>query len=556
MKPPYPLAALAMLAAVATLTSPPAFANHAYQPPQQLVAPSAFKGVHGLAVDLQGRLLAGSVVSASMYQVDIDSGAVKTFIGAPEGQADDIAIGPNGEMAWTGFYLGKVLYRENDNAPIRVLAEGLPGINSIVFNQDTGKLFASQVFLGDALWEIDLSGGSEPRQIGKNLGGFNGFEVGADGWLYGPLWFKGQVVRINPDNGELQVIADGFDTPAAANFDSKGNLFVLDTKAGTLNRVDIPTGETHVVATLDTSLDNLAIDKDDRIFVSNMADNSIELVNPSTGEVKVITKGELAVPAGLTISEDGKTLYIADIFAFRSVDTESGQVTDIRRAHGSDLEYPSSVASGKGRFLLTSTSTGTLQIIEEKSLETSAMVHGLNAPSAAIELPDGSIVVSEMASGKLVKLSGEKYDQRTDLAEGLQGPVQMIMGQDGSIYLTEAAGFLTRVNPKTGQLTRIAKDLAMPEGLAQLQTGDFVIAETAERRLSVISLEGGDRKVLAEDLQIGLPAGPGMPPSGIPTGVAVDAKGVIYFGSDIDNALYKIEPVIVEPERAVADKPQ
>lgn len=547
MKLVFPLALLSALVSANLL------ADNAYQPVKALVAPSAFKGVHGLAVDQKGRLLAGSVVSASMYEVDIDTGEVSTFIEAPQGQADDIAIGPNGEMAWTGFYLGKVMYRENDDAPIRELAEGLPGINSIAFNQKTGKLYASQVFLGDALWEIDVTGEAEPRQIGKDLGGFNGFEVGADGWLYGPLWFKGQVVRINPADGELQVVAKGFDTPAAVNFDSEGNLFVLDTHAGTLNKVNTTTGETNVVATLDTSLDNLAIDKDDRIFVSNMADNSIELVNPGSGQTRVITEGELAVPAGLTISDDGKTVYIADVFAFRAVDTETGKVTDIRRAHGSDLEYPTAVSLGQDQFLLTSASTGTLQIIDGRTHETRAMVHGLNAPSAAVALADGSIVVSEMGSGKLLKLSGDKLDQRSVIAEGLQGPVQMILGADGQLYLTEAAGSLTRVNPDDGTVTRVANDLAMPEGLAQMANGDIVIAETAAQRLTVIDLKGGEREVIAKDLPIGLPAGPGMPPSGIPTGVAVGRDGTIYFGSDIDNGLYTIAPVMVSPDQAVAE---
>lgn len=547
MKFAFPLALLSALVSANLL------ADNAYQTPQALVAPSAFKGVHGLAVDHQGRLLAGSVVSASMYEVDIDSGEVSTFIEAPQGQADDIAIGPKGEMAWTGFYLGKVMCRENDDAPIRELADGLPGINSIAFSQQTGKLYASQVFLGDALWEIDVAGQAEPRLIGKDLGGFNGFEVGADGWLYGPLWFKGQVARINPADGTVQVVAEGFDTPAAVNFDSQGNLFVVDTHAGTLNRVDIQSGETNVVATLDTSLDNLAIDKDDRIFVSNMADNSIELVDPASGQTRVITKGELAVPAGLTISDDGKTIYIADIFAFRAVDTETGKVTDMRRAHGSDLAYPSAVSLGKDRFLLTSTSTGTVQIIDAKTHETRVMVHGLNAPSAAVALADGSVIVSEMGSGKLLKLSGDKLDQRSVVAEGLQGPVQMIMGADGQLYVTEAAGFLTRVNLNNGDVTRVASDLAMPEGLAQLANGDIVVAETAAQRLTVIDLSGGERQVIAQDLPIGLPAGPGMPPSGIPTGVAVGSDGAIYFGSDIDNGLYKLAPVIVSPEQAVAE---
>ncbi|WP_394242114.1 hypothetical protein [Halopseudomonas laoshanensis] len=534
MKAIFPITLLASLISASTFAA-------SYSAPQPLVAPSEFKGVHGLAVDHQGRLLAGSVVGNSIYQVDPDNGEVSTFIGPDQGQADDIAIGPNGEMAWTGFYSGQVLYRENDDAPVRVLAEGKPGINSIAFNQQTGKLFASQVFLGDALWEIDVKGEAAPRLIKKDMGGFNGFEVGKDGWVYGPLWFKGQVVKINPVDGEMKTVADGFGTPAAVNFDSKGNLYVVDTLSGQLMRVDIATGDTELVAELDTALDNLAIDAQDRIYVSNMADNGISQVNPSTGDVRVITQGELAVPAGIALEEDGKTLYVSDVFAFRSVDTTTGEVHDIRRAHGSDVEYPIAVGLGKTRLLLTSFSTGTLHVIDRDGHSTIRIIHGLNAPSDAIELPDGSIVVSELASGSLVHLSGAELDNNRTLADGLQGPVQMILGQDGQIYLTEAAGFLTRVDPASGEVKRVAEGLLMPEGLAQTADGNFVIAETAAQRLIGLNVETGERSTLAENLPIGFPAGPGMPPSGIPTGVAVAADGTVYFTSDVDNGLYKIE---------------
>ncbi|MFT6466007.1 SMP-30/gluconolactonase/LRE family protein [Halopseudomonas sp.] len=534
MKAAFSITLLASLISASTLAA-------SHSAPQALVAPSEFKGVHGLAVDHQGRLLAGSVVGNSIYQIDPDNGEVSTFIGPDQGQADDIAIGPNGEMAWTGFYSGQVLYRENDGAPVRVLAEGKPGINSIAFNQQTGKLFASQVFLGDALWEIDIKGEAEPRLIKKDMGGFNGFEVGKDGWVYGPLWFKGQVVKINPVGGEMETVADGFGTPAAVNFDSKGNLYVVDTLSGQLMLIDTATGDTELVAELDTALDNLAIDSKDRIYVSNMADNSISQVNPSTGDVRVITQGELAVPSGIALAEDGNTLYVSDVFAFRSVDTTTGEVHDIRRAHGSDVEYPIAVGLGKTRLLLTSFSTGTLQVIDRDGHSTIRIIHGLNAPSDAIELPDGSIVVSELASGSLVHLSGAELDSKRTLADGLQGPVQMILGQDGQIYLTEAAGFLTRVDPASGEVKRVAEGLLMPEGLAQTADGDFVIAETAAQRLISLNVETGERTTLAENLPIGFPAGPGMPPSGIPTGVAAAADGTVYFTSDVDNGLYKIE---------------
>lgn len=533
MKGLFPATLLASLISTSALAA-------TYSTPEALVSPSEFKGVHGLAVDQQGRLLAGSVVGNSIYQVDRQTGKASVLVGPDQGQADDIAIGPNGEMAWTGFYLGKVLYRENDQAPIRVLAEGLPGINSIAFNQKTGQLYASQVFLGDALWEMDPKGEAEPRLISRDMGGFNGFEVGSDGWLYGPLWFKGVVAKINPADGTLETVADGFGTPAAVNFDSRGNLYAVDTLTGKLMRVDTATGDSEMVAQLSTALDNLAIDSNETIYVSNMADNSIQQVNPATGEVKAITSGELAVPAGTALSEDGKTLYVADIFAFRAVDIASGNVTDLRRAHGSDAEYPVAVNRGQDVLLLTSFSTGTLQLIDSADNTTLALVHGLNAPSDAVELDDGSIVVSEMGSGTLLHLSGDDLKTRRTLAEGLMGPVQMIRGQDGHLYLTEAAGLLTRVDPASGEITRLARDLKMPEGLAQAADGSFVIAETAARRIIRLDPATGEQTILAENLPIGFAPGPGMPPSGIPTGVEIAADGTLFFTSDVDNGLYRI----------------
>lgn len=134
----------------------------AWHAPEVLVAPSSFNGVHGLAVDAKGRLLAGSVLGSSLWEVDRKTGAAKILVGAPEGQADDIAVGPNGELAWTNYLMGMIRYRESDDAPLRVLAKDLPGLNSLDFDRRNGKLYASQVFLGDALWEIDVTGKAPP----------------------------------------------------------------------------------------------------------------------------------------------------------------------------------------------------------------------------------------------------------------------------------------------------------------------------------------------------------------------------------------------------------
>ena len=510
--------------------------------PEALVAPSAFAGVHGLAIDGKGRLLAGSVVGYSMWEVDRQTGAAKVLIPAPEGQADDIAVGPKGELAWTNYLMGMLRYRESDAAPMKVLAKDLPGLNSVDFDRRNGKLYASQVFLGDALWEIDVAGAKPPRLIAKDMGGLNGFEVGPDGMIYGPLWFKGQLVKVNPENGAITVLNSEFKIPAAANLDGKGNLWAVDTATGELSKVDLATGRKTVMKQLQPSLDNLAIAPDGTIYVSNMANNQIEAYNPATGALRTLTSGKVAVPAGLKV--DGNSLWVADIFGFREVDVTSGATKDVFRMHATDskMEYPFAVGVSTRQFALASWFTGTVQIMDRATKKTTAMIHGLKAPYDAIPMEDGSVIYAEIATGSITRASGADYKTTAVIASGLGGPVQMTLGKDGALYVTEAAGKLTRIDLADGKKTEIATGLALPEGVAQTPWGSFIVAETAAARLTEIDPVSGTKRTVAENLPIGMPGGPGMPPPYIVTGVSVGADGTIYFSADKNNAIYKIRP--------------
>ena len=533
-------AAVAALAlAACTSTAPMTTRPSGWSAPEVLVAPSSFSGVHGLAIDASGRLLAGSVIGYSMWEVDRQTGAAKVLIGGPEGQADDIAVGPRGELAWTNYLMGMLRYRESDTAPMRVLAKDLPGLNSVDFDRRNGKLYASQVFLGDALWEIDVAGQKPPRLIVKDMGGFNGFEVGPDGMLYGPLWFKGSVVKIDPADGRITVINSEFKIPAAANLDGKGNLWVVDTQTGELCRVDLATGKKTVAKQLKTALDNLAIAPDGTIYISNMADNSIEAYNPVTGELRLLTGGKLAVPAGIKL--DGDSLWVADIFGFRQVDVRSGTVKDIFRMQASEMEYPFGVGVSSRQFALTSWFTGTVQMIDRATLK-SEMIHGFKAPYDAIPLEDGSVLVAELATGTISRVAASAAHEKKVVAEGLAGPTQMVLGKDGALYVTEAAGKLTRIDMGSGAKTTVAEGLALPEGLAQTPWGTFIVAEAAAARLVEIDPVTGSKRSVAEQLPIGLPAGPGMPPPYVVTGVAVGADGQVYFSANRNNAIYRVRP--------------
>ncbi len=506
----------------------------------KLVPGSAFHGVHGLGIDKAGRL--GSVAGAALYEVDRANGTAKIAIPTPEGMADDIAFAPDGTMAWTGFLTGDLYSRKGDG-PIKKLASGLPGINSLAYRKD-GRLYATTVFLGDTLYEIDIEGIKPPRMIMEKMGGLNGFEFGPDDMLYGPLWFKGQVAKVDVDKAELTVVADGFKIPAAVNFDSKGNLWVVDTALGQLVRVDPRTGAKKMVAQLKPSLDNLAIDDKDRIFVSNMADNGIQEVDPETGTARQVIIGKLALPGGIGVVSDGgnDTIYIADVFAYRTVDGATGEVSEPARMHadGVTLEYPMSATAKGDDVILSSWFTGTVQVIDRKTGKTREMMHGFKAPHDAIRLDDGSILVNELGSKSLIRASGEHGKDRTVLSGGLEGPVGLVGGSKGDVYVTEAfAGQVSKVE-NNGEKTVIAKDLKMPEGIALAPNGKLIVAEVGAKRIVEIDPQNGNVTEIAGNLPIGLAAAPGGLPTNIPTGVGVGASGTIYFSSDIENAIYKV----------------
>ncbi len=510
---------------------------------EEVVPGSAFHGIHGITFTSDNRILAGSVLGRAIYEIDGETGESSVFIGAPEGMADDLEEGPNGELGWTAFLDGKYYLRTSEGETL-TLAEGLPGLNSTAWSPD-GRLFTTQVFLGDALYELDPAGNAPPRKIMEGMGGLNGFDFGQDGKLYGPLWFKGQIVRVDVDVPELEVIADGFQIPAAVNFDSKGNLWVVDTARGEVVRVDILNGDKTVVAKVNASIDNLAISASDELVITNMADNAVIRIDTATGESTPLTSGALAVAADLAMltDEDGKeTLYIADLFSFRTLDIESGAVSEVGRVFGSNIDYPISVGANGGEIALAGWSAGMVQRYDVSTGELGDIHHNFTTPLDALPLPGGDTLVAEYARGALVRVDGSDWSKRTDIATGLAGPSTLLALENGSVLVSEnIAGTISEIDLETGDKTVIVENLAGPEGFDRAADGTIYVAEVGSKQISMIS-SSGEKSVIGKDLPIGF-AGPedGLPIY-VPTGLAVSAAGDVYFASDIEAAVYKLAP--------------
>ena len=522
---------------------------------QFLVQGSWFHGVHGLAFNKDDQLFAGSVIGQTLYRVQVDSGEVDRVIDPPTGMADDIAFADDGTMAWTAFLIGKVYVRKPNGKTIEV-AHGMSGPNSLAFGKD-GRLFVSEVFLGDALYEIDIKNVDKPdfkpfargelRRIAEKLGGLNGFEVHKDdGFLYGPLWFKGDIVKVNLETGATDVIASGFKTPAAANIDpqNRDNVYVVDTGTGGIWSVSLTSKAKKLVASMKPGLDNLAFDSRGRLFVSSMTDNGIYLVDKQTGAWRTIVEGKLAVPADLAVSTDGgkDTVHVADVFSYRTVDGANGAVTDVLRVHGETHAYPIGISLGPKNVLLTSWFSNTVEKVDRKTGKLTATLGEFSAPVDAVEFADGTMYVAELASGNLVKVSADGKE-RSIVVKELRGPVAMAHGPGSLVYITEiAAGAVSQIDVATGARKVVADNLTGPEGIDIGPDGRLYVAEVGQKRVVAIDPATGAKTVIASNLDIGLAPFPGGPPALVPTGVAVGRTGIVYVSADVRNSLYKLTP--------------
>jgi sugar lactone lactonase YvrE len=505
---------------------------------ERIVQPSAFHGVHGLAFDAAGTLFAGSVAGQTLYRVDVRRGSASIEVGPPEGMADDLTFLSDGTLVWTSINAGVIRARTGSETP-RTIASGLPGINSLAERKSDHRLFAAQVFAGDGLWEIDPTGQTPARQILANIGGLNGFDIGSDGMIYGPLWFKHQIARIDPDTGALSVITDDFGIPAAANFDSHGNLYVVDTQRGELAVVDVTSGSKRVVAKLSSSLDNLAIDARDRIFVSNMADNGIQEVNPRTGQVHQIIKGTLAIPNSIAALPRAfhDEIFVADLFAFRELDTRTRRVRDLARvwAENTPITYAINVSVAAPDHVTLVNTGGTVQRWDARTrtVLTSWTVQGA---VSALELGDGSMVVLG-ATGTLQRIAAGETTP-TALAFNLGGYGAMTRAAEQALYLVNlTSGTLYYLDVSDGTNRQIATGLQGPQSLAVLPSGEIVVAEGAAGQLSLVDPNSGATRVIASGLPLRIPNSTSSAVS-----VTVGSGGTIYVTSAAENSIYQLRP--------------
>ena len=253
-------------------------------------------------------------------------------------------------------------------------------------------------------------------------------------------------------------------------------------------RIDLDSGDREVVGRPGVGLDNLALDPDDRIFVSSFMDGSIvEVTGPETN--REVLPSHVNSPGGLAYTPSGR-LFLGDGGALRELDPSAGALAE------------------SCRLVLDA---------------------------------DYDLVIVEGAGGRFVPL-----DDRETLASGLEQPAG-IAAHGGDVYVTDRRGFVLQVLAEGEPLAsprQVAAGLAGPEGIAAAADGGLFVVEVEADRVSWVNPESGDTVVVAEGLAISGPERRALGPStpiGELSGIAVGEGGTLYVSAYRDNRVYRIE---------------
>lgn len=236
------------------------------------------------------------------------------------------------------------------------------------------------------------------------------------------------------------------------------------------------------------SIDNLALDKDNRLYLSSASDGAVFEVL-ANGDLRTVVPGQFSIPLGVAILED--TLFTVHTGALFGFDATTGERTiEVR-----------SIPGGAG------------SCYEPTSLATTFF----SGPIDAHPFKDG-LVVTYSVNGTVVLASGDDFSGR-----------QVIFTSPGVAYQIIRDG--TILDPPT----MIASGFAGPEGIALMPGGDkIVLVDAGKETLEEVDIVTREVTTIAVDLGF-LPGIPGVE-FGFGNDVTIDEDGSsIYVNGDRTN---------------------
>ena len=323
--------------------------------------------------------------------------------------------------------------------------------------------------------------------------------------------------------------------PVGTAVDSQGALYAVAQGVGEVVRIDLTNPDTAnnrtVIAEIPVGwADNIAINADDRIFISSTSDSTIAEVLPS-GELRTVVPGQFALPLGASVI--GDTVYTANFAQVVGFDRKTGEQTSVFRApFGFGFPLVTSSIAWGDTLVLMSGITG--QIVIWDPVTNVPLAEGPPLFPIDAQPFNGDLLVTT-ATGDIIRLADDLTP--IDVVATVPGATGITAGK-GEVYVADGDdGTIVQIISDGAVLTtpvEVINNLVAPEGI-DLKANTMYVVEGGTQELTSIHLKSGKRKTIATELGLQAPlAGP----YGFLNTVTVDHND-IYLSADRANLIYK-----------------
>lgn len=515
---------------------------------ERLAADTPMSGVNGATIGADGNLYVTHTGNGTITKIDLATMKPSTFVPPSTGVfiPDDIAADDRGNFYVTGTtpLVGQV-YRIDANGVKTVIADGMAAPNGVEYNPRTGRLFVSECFQGNRIFEVDPTGQRPARVlIGPNVIPVpEGFDYDPDtNDLIVPDMATGRILRVDPDTGEISTVAEKFVTPIALTIGADKMIYMPELATGAVYKVSLDGTRREKIAQLPPGLDNVAITRKGRLFVTSYW-------NATVYEVSTDGSGKFTqlFPTGpnqlLGVVAKGDDILVADAIMVRSVKDGQYSQTKLNAWAHHGMPLPLSLADGPGEQVLwTDGINGAVAMGDPATGEFKPLAGELNLPMAALMDPSQPrLFVAEYGAGRITVVSLTD-GAKSVLAEGLEGPLSMaIIGN--RLYVGEGKiGRISAVDLQNGRKeVFLAAAAAKPGALANDGQDRLLVLDGAGQKLLRIDPRTMQITTLAAHLPIQYATVGSYPPVEFPQPMFVDKSGNIFL-STAERGLLKLSP--------------
>jgi sugar lactone lactonase YvrE len=394
--------------------------------------------------------------------------------------------------------------------------------------------------MGGRIMELDRDGGA-PRILLDNVPMPNAFSVGPDGKLYIPIMGTNEIWRISLDGGAPEKVAAELGVPDSVKFDSQGFIISTQVRSGQVLRIDPRNGERSVLANLTPGLDNSTY-VGNRLFVSNISGYITEILKD--GQTRDLVPDGLNWPLGLAMLEDG-VLYVADgPFSYTLRPGQKRELAGMLFTAGYPGYSRGVAAAGPGEVIVT-TANGDVARYWYAQQKSEMLAQGFDQLYGVAIAPRGAVIFAEQGAGRVLSVASGNVEV---LATGLSKPSGVAVAADGTCFVAEsAAGRVVRL--RAGRYDTVLDGMQKPQGVL-VRDGSLYVVDAGAQELIACDLSGKSRRTIVANLPVGAP--PGVVPKSLGAvgtmsgpmgpfaGITAGTDGTLYVSGDAEGSVLAI----------------